>query len=115
MPVLNTLLEVPVIFAEAISLTTMMVGSSVGAASFGVLGSLDQALHPEDYPAVSFGWFNLAAFLSIGVASIFAAQLGPKLAHKVDPKRFKALLAIVYVGIRLKGLCQLMGIPSPIP
>ena len=119
MPVLNTVLGVPVLFAVAISLATMVVGSSVGALSFGVLGSLDQAAHPGDYPPFSFGWFNLAAFLSIGVASVVTAQLGPKLAHRVEPKRFKILLAIVYVyvGVRLiiKGACQLLGIPSPIP
>ncbi|MHA1238194.1 MAG: sulfite exporter TauE/SafE family protein [Candidatus Odinarchaeia archaeon] len=118
-PVLNTLLEIPILLSVALSLGTMIVGSSVGALSFAILGSFDQALHPLDYPELSFGWFNLTAFLIIGVPSVLFAQVGPKLAHKTSPKKFKALLAAVYVyvGVRLivNGLLQIQGLPSLIP
>ncbi|MHA1835637.1 MAG: sulfite exporter TauE/SafE family protein [Candidatus Odinarchaeia archaeon] len=119
MPVLNTILLIPALFAVAISLGTMVIGSSVGAVSFGILGSIDQASNPSQYPLLSFGWFNLIAFFSIGAASIISAQFGPKLAHKTNPKKFKILLAIVYVyiGVRLiiNSSLQLQGLPPLIP
>jgi len=119
MPVLNTLLAVPALFAVPISLATMIIGSFVGALSYGILGSLDQALHPSEYPSLTFGWFSLEMFIFIGIASVILAQIGPRLAHRTDPKRFKILLAIVYVyiGIRLiiNGSFQLSGLPAPIP
>jgi len=72
-----------------------------------------------DYPSFSFGWFNLIAFLGIGIASVIFAQIGPRLAHRTTPSRFKMLLAIVYayIGVRLvtNGVLQLLGMPSIIP
>ena len=119
MPILNTLLKIPVHIAVPISLATMIIGSSVGAASFGILGYIDQIKHPQDYPPLSFGWFNLIAFLSLGIGSIIFAQIGPRLAHKTSPKKFKILLAIVYayIGIRLiiRSIYQIQGLKPPIP
>ncbi|KYH39377.1 MAG: hypothetical protein AYL28_000480 [Candidatus Bathyarchaeota archaeon B23] len=119
MPMLNTVLRMPVHLSVPLSLATMVVGSSVGALSFIALGHIDQVRHPADYPPLSVGWFNLAAFLTIGVASILLAQVGPLIAHRTEPRRFKMLLALVYVyiGLRLviNGLCQLMGMPRLIP
>jgi len=119
MPVLNTILGVPALFAVALSLSTMVVGSLVGAISYSIFGGIDQAIHPADYPPFTFGWFSLGAFIFIGVSSIILAQFGPKLAHKIDPKRFKILLAIIYIyiGVRLivNGIFQLFGLPAPIP
>ncbi|RLG52009.1 MAG: hypothetical protein DRN96_03915 [Thermoproteota archaeon] len=119
MPVLNALLHIPVHIAVPISLATMVVGSSIGASSFAVLGRIDQLKHPSEYPPLSFGWFNLIAWLSIGVPSVLLAQLGPKLAHRTPPARFKILLALVYtyIGVRLvlNGLLQLTGRPKLLP
>lgn len=119
MPMLNTLLRIPVHTAVSISLATMVIGSLVGALSFITLGHIDQLQHPLDYPEFSIGWFNLLAFSSIGLASIIFAQLGPKLAHKTSPSKFKVLLAVVYVyiGIRLviNGILQLKGLTPLIP
>jgi len=119
MPVLNTLLRIPVHVAVAVSLATMVVGSSVGTLSFMALGHIDQMQHPLDYPEFSFGWFNLLAFLGIGVASVIFAQLGPRLAHRTSPSRFKILLALVYlyIGARLviNGVAQLQGLAPLIP
>ncbi len=119
MPMLNTLLRIPIHIAVSVSLATMVIGSSVGALSFMILGHIDQLQHPLEYPELSFGWFNLIAFLSIGVASIIFAQLGPKLAHKTSPSKFKILLALVYIyiGVRLvvNGILQLRGMAPLIP
>ena len=119
MPVLNTILRIPVHIAVSVSLATMVIGSSIGSLSFIILGYLDQLRHPLDYPSFSFGWFNLIAFLGIGIASVIFAQIGPRLAHRTTPSRFKMLLAIVYayIGVRLvtNGVLQLLGMPSIIP
>ena len=119
MPVLNAFLSIPVHLAVPISLGTMVVGSSVGSLSFMGLGYIDQVKHPGLYPPLSLGWFNLIAFLGIGLSSVAFAQLGPRLAHRTSPQRYKLLLAIVYVyiGLRLviRGLYQLQGLVPPIP
>ncbi|RLG53906.1 MAG: hypothetical protein DRO00_02690 [Thermoproteota archaeon] len=119
MPVLNAILKIPIHYAVGISLGSMVVGSSVGAVSFGILGRIDQLKHPELYPPMTFGWFNLIAFLGLGLTSVVSAQLGPRLAHMTSPKKFKVLLALVYlyIGLRLaiRGVFQLMGQAPPIP
>ncbi|RLI06338.1 hypothetical protein DRO32_05550 [Candidatus Bathyarchaeota archaeon] len=119
MPVLNSFLLMPVHLAVATSLATMTVGSSVGAISFALLGHLDQVEHPEAYPPFSIGWFNLLAFALIGLMSIIMAQVGPRLAHRTPPGRYKILLAILYayIGLRLliRGSYQLQGLKPPIP
>ncbi len=119
MPVLNSILKIPVHLAVPLSLATMVIGSSVGSVSFGLLGRIDQAANPLSYPPLSFGWFNLLAFLTIGLPSVLFAQLGPRLAHKTPPEKFKLFLAIlyVYIGIRLclNGFCQLKGLPRLLP
>mgnify|MGYP003876861285 FL=1 len=119
MPVLNTFLQIPVHFAVPLSIATMIIGSSVGAVSFAVLGHLDQIRHPADYPPMTFGWFNLYAWLGLGVTSIILAQLGPRVAHRTSPQRYKVLLGIVYayIGVRLvvNGVFWLQGLHPPIP
>jgi len=119
MPVLNAFLSIPVHMAVPISLGTMVVGSGVGSISFMCLGLLDQVRHPSLYPPLSLGWFNLIAFLGIGLSSVVFAQVGPRIAHRTSPQRYKLLLAAVYVyiGVRLvlRGLYQLQGLTPPIP
>ncbi|MCP8312734.1 MAG: sulfite exporter TauE/SafE family protein [Candidatus Methylarchaceae archaeon HK01B] len=117
-PVLNTLLGVPALLAVGISLATMVIGSSIGTLSFGLLGHIDQMQHAIDYPPLTFGWLNLTAFLGIGVASVLLAQVGPRLAYRTSPKKFEVLLAIIYffIGFRLiiRGIYQLQGLVPPI-
>ncbi|MHC1635263.1 MAG: sulfite exporter TauE/SafE family protein [Candidatus Methanospirareceae archaeon] len=119
MPVLNSFLSIPVHLAVPLSLATMCIGSSVGATSFALLGHLDQIRNAAIYPPLSFGWFNLIAFAFIGIVSILFAQLGPILAHRTSPQKFKILLAAlyVYIGIRLilRGIYQLQGLTPPLP
>ncbi len=119
MPVLNAFLSIPVHMAVPISLGTMVIGSGVGSLSFMCLGFLDQVKHPDLYPPLSLGWFNLIAFLGIGLSSVAFAQVGPRIAHRTSPQRYKLLLATVYayIGIRLmlRGVYQLQGLAPPIP
>ena len=48
-----------------------------------------------------------------------AAQIGPKIAHKTSPKKYKILLAVVYayIGLRLvlRAYYQAQGLKPPIP
>jgi uncharacterized membrane protein YfcA len=119
MLVLNTFLSVPIHLTAPLSLATMVIGSTIGALSFGAFGHIDQMQNPSAYPPLSFGWFNLTAFLGVGITSMIFAQVGPRLAHRTSPKRFKMLLGILYVfiGIRLilRGIYQLQGLLPPIP
>ena len=119
MPLLNAVLKVPVHYAVGLSLATMVVGSSVGASSFALLGRIDQLSHPSDYPPFSFGWLNLVCFVGLGLSSVILAQVGPYIAHRTSPEKYKLLLALVYtyIGVRLvvRGAFQLAGIPPPIP
>ncbi len=118
-PTLNVLLEIPIHIAVAISIATMIIGSSIGSISFGLLGYLDQLKHPEDYPPFTFGWFNLLLFTFIGIPSILSAQVGPRLAHKTPPRKLKFLLALLYtyIGVRLtlNSLAQLQGLKPILP
>ncbi|MHA1269333.1 MAG: sulfite exporter TauE/SafE family protein [Candidatus Helarchaeota archaeon] len=101
--ILNTILEIPIQTAVTLSLGTMVIGSSIGFTSFLFLGYNDSIINASEYPIYSIGWFNLLAFVGIGLFSILFAQIGSRLTRKVQPKKFKILLAILYIymGIRL--------------
>jgi len=109
-PGLNTILGVPIHQAVSISQATMVIGSSVGALTFFIL-SLFRSL--TDLPPLSLGYFNLVAWLALVVTSIPLAQVGAVVAHKLNEKRLKFLLAIlyVYVGLKLIGVFTWLGLP----
>ncbi len=109
-PMLNTVLSVPARYAVAISVGTMVIGSSVGAIMFAALGSLTPA---SSLPPGSIGWFNIPVFIALGLSSVVFAQLGARATHRISPKKFKILLALVYVyvGLKLTGVLALLGWP----
>ncbi|HID88574.1 MAG TPA: sulfite exporter TauE/SafE family protein [Anaerolineae bacterium] len=109
-PALNTILGVPIHQAVALSQATMVIGSSVGAMTFIVLGLLKGV---SDLPSLSLGYFNLVAWLALAATSIPMAQVGAVAAHKMIPKRLKFLLALlyIYVGLKLIGLFKWLGLP----
>jgi len=94
----------------ALSQATMVIGSSVGALTFIVLGLLRQL---ATLPPLSFGYFNLVAWLALAVTSIPLAQVGAIVAHKLSAKRLKFLLALlyIYVGLKLIGVFAWLGLP----
>jgi hypothetical protein len=110
LPALNTLLGVPIHQSVALSQATMVIGSSVGALTFLILG-LFRSL--ADLPPLSLSYFNLVAWLALVVASIPLAQIGAIVAHKLSAKRLKFLLAIlyIYVGLKLIGVFSWLGLP----
>jgi uncharacterized membrane protein YfcA len=110
MPGLNTILDVPIHQAVALSNATMVVGSSVGALTFFVLGLVR---HVADQPMWTVSYLNLAAWFLLVVSSIPLAQVGAVASHRVSPQRLKILFALlyVYVGLKLVGVFTWLGLP----
>lgn len=109
-PALNTILGVPIHQSVALSQATMVIGSSVGALTFFILGFFRSL---TDLPPLGLSYFNLAAWLALVVASIPMAQVGAIVAHKLSEKRLKFLLALlyIYVGLKLIGVFTWLGLP----
>ncbi|MHA1149036.1 MAG: sulfite exporter TauE/SafE family protein [Promethearchaeota archaeon] len=95
-PMLNTILKYPIKRTISISLKTMVVGSSIGAISFILLGL---SVQESDWPILTFGFFNLICYLALVITSIPMARVGAKYSKKTNAKRFKPYLAILYVFI----------------
>jgi uncharacterized membrane protein YfcA len=110
MPGLNTILDVPIHQAVALSNATMVVGSSVGALTFFVLGLVR---HVADQPMWTLSYLNLAAWFLLVVSSIPLAQVGAVASHRVAPQRLKILFALlyIYVGLKLVGVFTWLGLP----
>lgn len=109
-PGLNTILDVPIHQTVGLSNATMVVGSSVGALTFFVLGFVR---HVADQPGWSLSYFNLAAWFFLVVTSIPLAQVGAIVSHRVAPQRLKILFALlyIYVGLKLVGVFTWLGLP----
>ena len=96
-------MDVPIHSAVALSMGTMIVGSSTGALTFlglGVYRGIQTIL------LWTIGYLNMVAFLSLSVTSVILAQFGAMTAHRLSPQRLRLLLAIVYayVGVKLLGV-----------
>lgn len=109
-PSLNTILDVPIHHAVGLSNATMVVGSSVGALTFVVLGFVR---HVADQPVWSLSYFNVAAWFFLVLSSIPLAQVGAIASHRVPPQRLKILFALlyIYVGLKLVGVFTQLGLP----
>lgn len=109
-PALNTFLSVPIHQAVALSQATMVIGSSIGVLTFFILGFTRNL---SELPSLTLSYFNLAAWLALVLTSIPFAQMGAIVAHKLDAKRLKFLLALlyVYVGLKLVGVFTWLGLP----
>jgi len=109
-PVLNTILGVPIHQVVALSQATMVIGSSVGALTFVILSLIRQV---GNLPSLSLGYFNLVAWLALVATSIPLAQVGAIVVHRLSAKRLKFLLAIlyIYVGLKLIGVFSWLGLP----
>lgn len=69
----------------------------------GTLMSIWFGLGVEGRPPLSFGYVNLIGFLLIIPASTFAAPLGAKIAHAIDPSKLKLIFALFlgFTGLRM--------------
>ncbi|MBO6755138.1 MAG: sulfite exporter TauE/SafE family protein [Roseibium sp.] len=69
----------------------------------GTLLSIYFGLGVEDRPPFSLGYVNLIGFALIIPASTYAAPLGAKIAHTIDPSKLKLVFALFlgFTGLRM--------------
>lgn len=69
----------------------------------GTLMSIYFGMGEPGRPPFSFGYVNLIGFLLIIPASTFAAPLGAKIAHTIDPSKLKLVFALFlgFTGLRM--------------
>ncbi|WP_346900008.1 sulfite exporter TauE/SafE family protein [uncultured Roseibium sp.] len=69
----------------------------------GTLLSIYFGMGEPGRPPFSFGYVNLIGFLLIIPASTFAAPLGAKIAHTIDPSKLKLVFALFlgFTGLRM--------------
>jgi len=106
-PMLNTILKYPIKRTISISLKTMVVGSSVGAISFILLGS---SVQETSWSLGTFGYFNIICFTALSLTSVPMARVGAKVSEKVSSKKFKPILAILYAFVDVWLLMTTLGV-----
>lgn len=72
--------------------TSAAVGFPIALA--GTLGFIITGWSVTDRPAMSLGYVNLPAFISIVIASALSAPLGAWIAHRISPRLLKRTFAI---------------------
>lgn len=73
----------------------------------GTIGYILNGLRAPDLPAGSLGYVYLPALAIIVVASMPAAPLGAKLAHRLPVKRLRVVLALMLLAIAVRMLVNL--------
>ncbi|MHA1369119.1 MAG: sulfite exporter TauE/SafE family protein [Promethearchaeota archaeon] len=106
-PTLNTILKYPIKRTISISLKTMVVGSSVGAISFILLGA---SVQESSWPLGTLGYFNVICFIALSLTSVPMARVGAKVSEKLSSKKFKPLLAVLYTFIGIWLLLTTLGV-----
>jgi len=101
-PVMTTLLGIPLRHAIGTSTAFMLCSSASGTISY-IINGLDVVGRPP----FSFGYVNLAYWCVLVVASVPFAQLGVRAAHTTSPEKIKLLFAILMVAM---GLHMIIGI-----
>jgi len=94
--------------AVATSTAMMIFTAAGGCASF-----IGNGMGVEQLPAYSLGYVNIAAWAALALTSVPMAQVGVKLAHRLDQKRLKLIFIIVmvYMGIKMIGVFGWLGLP----
>jgi hypothetical protein len=68
----------------------------------GTLGFIVTGWGVADRPAMSLGYVNLPAFISIVVASVLSAPLGAWIAHRIPPTILKKFFAVFLLVLAIK-------------
>ncbi|MFA5237603.1 MAG: sulfite exporter TauE/SafE family protein [Methanoregula sp.] len=100
-PVMTTVLGIPLRQAIGTSTAFMLFSSASGIISY-VINGLDVAGRPP----YSLGYVNVAYWCVLVAASVPFAQLGVRAAHTISPGKIKLLFVILMVGI---GLYMILG------
>ena len=106
-PLLNLLLGFPMHLSILLSLLMMVVSSSIGSVSYALWGLKTQNMTNSVFPPYSIGYFNYAAFLTLGVTSAIFSILGAIVSEKTKPKILRTGLGLLYIYIGLK----MLGLP----
>ena len=105
-PLLNLLLGFPIHLSILLSLAMMIVSSSIGSVSYALWGLQAQNAGGL-FPPYSIGYFNYAAFLSLGTTSAIFSILGAIVSERTKPKILRITLGLLYIYIGLK----MLGLP----
>ncbi len=110
-PVLNLLIGFPIHLSILLSLASMVISSSIGSVSYALWGLKKMSSTP--FPPYSIGYFNYAAFLSLGITSAVFSIPGAIISEKTKPKTLKIILGAlyVYVGLKMLGLFTVLHLP----
>ncbi len=93
------------------------VGTSSAAiiltSSGGVLSYVYNGLGVPGLPSFSLGYINLLQVALLAGASIPAARIGVRAAHRLPAERLRAIftLVMVYMGLRMMGAFELFHLP----
>lgn len=107
-PVMMLALKFRMHNAVATSLA-MIIFTSIG----GVAGYIVNGLGAADLPAYSLGYIHLPTWLLLTVTSVGMAQIGALTAHRLPAKqlRYIFLTVLLYLGLRMLGLFDWLGLP----
>jgi len=100
-PVMTTLLGIPLRHAIGTSTAFMLCSSASGIIAY-IINGLDVAGRPP----YSFGYVNVAYWCVLVAASVPFAQLGVRAAHTISPEKIKLLFVILMLGV---GLHMIFG------
>jgi len=94
--------------AVGTSTAMMLFTAAGGCASFVAHG-----MGVEGLPPYSLGYVNLAAWAALALTSVPMAQMGVKIAHRLDQRRLKLVFIIVmlYMGLKMIGVFTWLGLP----
>jgi uncharacterized membrane protein YfcA len=95
-PVMTTVLGIPLIRAIGTSTAFMLFSSASGVVTY-IVNGLDVA----GLPPYSFGYVNGAYWCILVAASVPFAQVGVRAAHTIPPEKTRLLFVILMIGVGL--------------
>jgi len=95
-PVMTTILRIPLRKAIGTSTVFMVCSSTSGIISY-IINGLDVAGRPP----YSFGYVDVAYWCVLVAASVPLARLGVRAAHTTPPEKIKLLFVVLMIGIGL--------------
>ena len=106
-PALVLLFKFPMLRAVATSSAAIIF-----TAPGGIIGYILNGLDVPGRLPYSVGYVNLAIWLALIVLSVPMAQLGAKTAHSIDGRKLRIIFVVlmVYVGLRMTGLFESIGL-----
>jgi len=107
-PLMVILLNYSMREAVATSTAVMIFTSLGGAVSYIILG-----LGQPGLPEYSVGYVNLIQWALLAGTSTPMAQIGARMAHRIDQESLKWIFisVILYIGLKMSGVFSALGLP----